>query len=75
MNMSLIIPEGKHGAIDTDDSSWHGFYIIMFSSSPYTLQSDLSIDGKVIYSGEMVCEGNYFFPININSHYYVLQKT
>ena len=22
----------------------------------------------------MVCEGNYFFPISINYHYYVLQK-
>ena len=22
----------------------------------------------------MVCEGTYFFPININSHYHVLQK-
>ena len=33
------------------------------------------IDGQVISSGEMVCEGTYLFPININSHYYVLQKT
>ena len=23
----------------------------------------------------MVCEGTYMFPININYHYYVLQKT
>ena len=34
----------------------------------------MSIDGPVISSGEMVCEGTYFFLININSHYYVLQK-
>ena len=36
MNMSLIITEGKYGAIDTDDYSCHGYYIIKFSSSPYT---------------------------------------
>ena len=48
MNMSLIITEGKYGAIDTDDSSCHSYDIIKFSSSPYTLQSDLSIDGQVI---------------------------
>ena len=64
----------KYGAIDTDHSSCHGYYIIRFSSSPYTLQADLSIDGQVISSGEILCEGNYFFPININYHYYVLQK-
>ena len=67
--MSLIIMEVKYGAIDTDDSSCHYYYIIKFSSYQYTLQSDLSIDGKFIYSGEMVCEGTYFFPININLHY------
>ena len=61
MNMSLIVMEVKYGAIDTDDSSCNGYYIIKFSSSPYTLQSDLNIDGKVISSGGMVCEGTYFF--------------
>ena len=74
MNMSVIITEGKYGAIDADDSSFHGYHIIKITSYTYTLQSELSIDGQVISSGEMVCEGTYFFPININSHYYVLQK-
>ena len=73
--MYLIITEGKYVAIDTDNSSCHGYYITKFSSSPYTLQADLSIDGKFISSGEIVCGGNYFFSISINSHYYVLQKT
>ena len=48
MNISLIITDGKYGAIDTGDSPCHGYYIIKFSSSTYTLQSDLSIDGQVI---------------------------
>ena len=73
--MSLIILEEKYGAIDTDDSSFHSYYIIKISSYPYTLQSDLSIDGQVISSGEILCEGNDFFPININSNHYVLQIT
>ena len=45
MNMSLIIMEVKYGAIDTDDSLCHGYYIIKFSSYLYTLQEDLCIDG------------------------------
>ena len=38
INMYLIIMEGKYGTIDTDDYSCHGYYIIKFSSSIYTLQ-------------------------------------
>ena len=75
MNMYLVNMEGKYVAIYADDSICHGCYIINYSSSPYTLQEDLTIYGKVISSCEMVREGNYFFPININSHYYVLQRT
>ena len=41
----------------------------MFSSCPYTLQEDLNIDGQVISSGEMACEGHYVFPITISSRY------
>ena len=74
MNMSLITTEGKYGAIDTDDYSCHRYYIIKFSSSPCTLQGDLSIDGQVISSRKQLCEVTYFFPISINYHYYVLQK-
>ena len=69
--MYLIIIEGHYGAIDADDYSWHVYYIIKISSSTYTLQSDLIIDGQVISSSEKLCEGTSFFPININSHYYV----
>ena len=32
------------------------------------------IDGQVIASSGILCEGTYFFLINNNSHYYVLQK-
>ena len=61
MKMSLLITEGNYCAIDDDDGIYHGYYIIKFSSSPYPLQSDLSIDGWGILSGEMVSEGKYFF--------------
>ena len=63
MNMSLNTTEVKYGAIDTDDYAFHGYYIIKFSSSPYTLQAYLSIDGQVISSEMIVFEGTYFLPI------------
>ena len=54
MNMSFIFMEGNNGAIHADGSSRHDYYIIRISSFPYTLQSDLSIDGQVISYDEMV---------------------
>ena len=74
MNIYLVVMVRKYGAIDADDSSCHGYYIIKFSSSPYTVQADLSIVVQVISYVEMVCEEPYLFPININLHYYVIQK-
>ena len=72
MNVYLIIMEGNCGAVNVDDSMFHGYYITRFSSSPYTLQVEFSIDGQIVFSGEMVCEGD--FLININSHYYSSPK-
>ena len=74
MNMSLIIMEEEYSAIDTDYYSCRGYYMIKVSSQTYTFQEDLSIGGQIISSGKILCEGTYFFPINMNSHYYVLQK-
>ena len=54
MKISLIMMEGTFGAIFTYDSSCHDYYIINISSSPYTLKADLSINGKIISSVEMV---------------------
>ena len=60
MNLSFIIMEVNHGYIDSEYSTFHGYHIIKFSSYLYTLQYNLSIDGQVISSGEMVCEGTFF---------------
>ena len=59
--------EGNYGFIDAADSSFYGYYIIIISSSPYTLQAYLSVDSQVISSGQVT----YLFPINIKYHYYV----
>ena len=74
MNMSLIILEGNYRAIDADYSSCQGYYIINFYSSQYSLQTHFSNGAKVISSGEIVCERTHFFPINIDSRYYVIQE-
>ena len=42
-NMSLIISKLDFGATNADDTSCHGYYIIIFSSSSYNLQEDFNI--------------------------------
>ena len=70
MKMYLIITKVNYGAIDADNYSCWGYHIIKISSSLDTLQSGLNIDGQFISSDEMVCEENYYFPVNINPCYY-----
>ena len=75
VNIYLIITKGNDGDIDDDNTSFRGYYnIIIFSSCKYTLQADLNIDGQVISSGEMVCEGAYYLPMNIRYRYNFFQK-
>ena len=59
-NIYFIILKLNYGTIDTDDTPFHGYYIIMFSLSRYTLQEDFNIDVQVISYGEIVCKGTNF---------------
>ena len=54
MSMYLIIMVVQQGDIYADDSMCHGYYIIIFYLSIYTLQADLIKDIQVVSSGEMV---------------------
>ena len=58
-NMSLIISKVIVVAIDSDNTSCHCYYIIIFYSYPYTLQEYLNIYGQAIYSSKMVYKGAY----------------
>ena len=53
----LIILKINYSAIDVDNNSCQGYYIIILSSSAYKIQEDLNIDGQVICSGEIIFEG------------------
>ena len=66
--MLLVISKVTFGTIDAEDTSFHGYYIIKFTSDPYNLQEDFNIYGQVTASVEIVFEGTYYFPIITNSH-------
>ena len=46
-SISLVISKGKFGVIYDEDLSFNDHYIIMFSSTPYTLQEDVDVDEQL----------------------------
>ena len=50
-NMASLVQSGMYVAINTDDTTKNGFYVIQFISEAYTLQNNTTIDGQVISAG------------------------
>ena len=49
--MVSLFQLGMYGAINTDDTTTNGFYVIQLLSYAYTLKSNTKIDGQVISAG------------------------
>ena len=49
--MASLVQSGMFGAINTDENTKKGFYVIQFLSEAYTLQNNTTINGQVISSG------------------------
>ena len=58
------IQEGCFGAFMTSDTTTDGYYLVQWSSAPYTLQSDSFLEEYdpplLIRQGELVCDAKYF---------------
>ena len=57
--MASLVQLGMYGAINTDDTTTNGFYVIQFLSDVYTLQINKKIDGQVISAVELVSKAQY----------------
>ena len=53
-NTAKNIQFGSIGAIDVYDKHTHGYYMVEFTSLPYTLQENKTIDGQIINASELV---------------------
>ena len=58
-NMASLVQSGMYGAINTDETSTKGFYVIKFMSEAYPLQNNTQIDGPIIYSDGLVVKAQY----------------
>ena len=70
-NIAATITANSYGAMNADDPKTDGFYIIQFTSPPYTLQNDIEVNGDKITSGNLVCDAEYLSPAQKGSNWYV----
>ena len=73
-NMASLVQSGMYGAINTDDTTTNGFYVIQFLSEAYTLQNNTTIDGQVISAGELVVKAQYLCSMQENTNWYWKQQ-
>ena len=66
-NMASLAQLGMYGAINTDDNTTNGFYVIKFLSNTYKIKSNKKIDGQVIYAGELVVKAQYLCSMQENT--------
>ena len=72
--MASLVQSGIYGAIDTDDNTPNGLYVIQLLSEAYTLQNNITIDGQVISAGELVVKAQYICSIQGNTDWYWKQQ-
>ena len=48
-----------YGAINTDETTANGLYVIKFLSEAYMLQNNTTVDGQVIFASELVVKAQY----------------
>ena len=58
-NMASLVKSGMYGAINTDENTTNGLYVIQFISEAYMLQNNTTINGQVISAGGLVVKVQY----------------
>ena len=57
--MASLFQSGMYGVINRYDTTTNVFYVTQFISEAHTLQNNTTIDGQVIYVGELGFKANY----------------
>ena len=77
--MSEKILSTMYGAIRTDDESSDGYYVLQWTSEPYTLQEDKDMEGyspiTTAYAGETICDAIFFNPVSFAKYWYTFMIT
>ena len=57
--MASLVQSSMYVDNNTDETTANGLYVIQLISEAYKLQNNTTIDGKVLYSGELVVKEKY----------------
>jgi hypothetical protein len=68
--MSLIMHEGKVGAVGTTNEAAAGYYLVKWLSEPHTLHADTEGMSEIISAGKMVVNALYFNPVHCAQNWY-----
>ena len=74
-NMASLVQLGMYGAINKDDTTTNGFYVVKLISYSYILQNNTTIDGQVTSDGELVVKAQYICSMQENTNWYWKQQT
>ena len=72
--MVSLVQSGMYGVINIDYTTTNGLHIIQFISEEYTVQNNTTIDGQVIFAGELVGREQYICYMQENSDCYWKQQ-
>ena len=72
--MGAMVNENNFGAVNTNDPKAKGFYIVKFTSFPYTLQENIEVDNNLSKEGSLVCKAEYMSPAQKGSLWYLIPK-
>ena len=77
--MSEKILTTMYGSMRTDDKSTDGYYVLQWTSEPYTLQEDKEMEGYIpaitAYAGKIVYNAVFLNPVPNANYWYILMKT
>ena len=73
-NMASLVQSVMYGAINTQDTTENGLYVIQFISEAYTLQNNTTIYGQVISDGELFIKAQYLCSMQENTTWYWKQQ-
>jgi hypothetical protein len=65
--MAEAIESSGYGAVMTEDKAIHGYYLVQWTSMPYTLQEETD-EFKV---GEHICDATYLNPVGQARNWYM----
>ena len=66
--MASLVQSGMYSAINTDDTTANGFYVIQLIPEAYRLQNNTTIYGQIISAGEIVFKSQYICSVQENNN-------